>query len=108
MTHSASGQIFWRFGLYHCETVVSVGLFKVWLTLDGIESRQTISTHLTPHSFEEDDASQRTFISVKIDYNTKDYGEEFSTLGRLKVHAASICRHVGAEKENMSCCYSKR
>ncbi len=57
MTHSASGEIFWRFGLYHCETVVSVGLFKVWLTLDGTGPRQVISAHLTSHSFEEDGAS---------------------------------------------------
>lgn len=32
-----------RFGLYHCEIVVSVGLVKVWLTLDGVQSRQAIS-----------------------------------------------------------------
>ena len=53
----ASGQMFWRFGLYRCEIVVSVGLFKVWLTLDGVRSRQAISSHITSHSFEEDDAS---------------------------------------------------
>lgn len=56
MTHSAMGEMFWRFGLYH-KIVVSVGLFEVWLTLDGVRSRQTISSHLTSHSFEEDDAS---------------------------------------------------
>lgn len=40
------------FGFYRCEIVV-----KVWLTLDRVGSRQVISSHLTSHSLEEDDAS---------------------------------------------------
>lgn len=57
MTHSASGQIIGEFVFYQCEIVVTEGLFNVWLTLNGVESRQAIASHLTSHSFEEDDAS---------------------------------------------------
>lgn len=73
------------------------------LPLDGVGSRQAFSGHLTSHSFEEDDDSLRTFISIKIDYITKDYDE----VTVLEVHNTSMCRHVGAEKRNKSLCNSK-
>lgn len=68
------------------------------LPLDGVGSRQAISGHLTSHSFEEDDDSLRTFISIKINYITKDYDE----VTVLEVHNTSMCRHVGAKKGNNS------
>lgn len=71
-----------------------------WPTQSSVyrdESLQTNSGQLTSHGCAEDDASQRTFISVKINYNTKDYSKKSYRGGRYKVCISSMCRHVGAE-----------
>lgn len=67
-----------------------------------VGSWQSKSSHVTFHSFQEDDASLRTFIRVKIIYNTQDYSKKCFSLARYKVHSiTSICGHIGADKEKM-------